>query len=76
MKDPETLLGAVVIAAGILAAPFIAPADEVGRYEFVPMSNGDYGAVIYLLDTKTGETFLKSSSEWRLHVEPIQQNEE
>ena len=73
MKSPETLLGAVVIAAGVIFVPFVAPANEVGRYEIVFRDGGDgFGSGLYLLDTETGETFRRTSSEWRLFVEPIQ----
>lgn len=45
-------------AAPPQAAPAPAPAPEVGRYQIVTSNEGDRGAVLFLLDTKDGGTWI------------------
>ena len=39
-------------------APAPAPASEVGRFQIVVSSEGDRGAVLFLVDTKDGATWI------------------
>jgi hypothetical protein len=40
------------------AAPPVAPAPEHGRYQIVVASEGDRNAVLFLVDTKDGNTWI------------------